>query len=372
MKKSDENNNKVSIVIPTRNRPEYVERIIDYYQKYGKNFNLIVADSSTDQNKKKNEKTISSYSQENIVHLKYDFSEDEHLNRVFEKTADGVRHATTPYCVQCADDDFATPSGINHAVKFLEKNPEYVVAVGKSMGFKLIYDTNNNQQFYWRTRPLLKSIDFPDPESRWLYYLYNYAYYPSPDTGVVRTDILKMMYEEAAKYTSDNSFGEILSITLPLIHGKMKTMDVLHVAREHRPPDCLSHRVEKLYDFVANGIYDTKYDSFKECLVKHLSKKSQITRKKAEKIIEKGWTEFINKRYKGFIDCRISYLLKSMKMPSAVDEGVRKTYRKMFKRQKKRDDFSSWINNASKDDLPKGWLQEYNHIKNQVLLFSKK
>ena len=46
---------KVSIIIPTYNRPAYLRRILDYYDSFGEDFKIIVADSSSDENKiKKN------------------------------------------------------------------------------------------------------------------------------------------------------------------------------------------------------------------------------------------------------------------------------------------------------------------------------
>ncbi|MBA7581945.1 hypothetical protein ES708_23862 [subsurface metagenome] len=45
-------NNLCTIIIPTYNRPDRLKRLLDYYNKYGKNFNIIVADSSSKENKR--------------------------------------------------------------------------------------------------------------------------------------------------------------------------------------------------------------------------------------------------------------------------------------------------------------------------------
>ena len=58
-----------SIIIPTYNRPNYLERILKYYNIYGKNFDIIIADSSFNKNKQINKDTISKLSKLNISYI---------------------------------------------------------------------------------------------------------------------------------------------------------------------------------------------------------------------------------------------------------------------------------------------------------------
>jgi glycosyltransferase involved in cell wall biosynthesis len=51
---------KFTIIIPTHNRPDYLRRVLDYYSSYKAGYNIIVADSSSDENKRRNKETISS------------------------------------------------------------------------------------------------------------------------------------------------------------------------------------------------------------------------------------------------------------------------------------------------------------------------
>ena len=45
-----------TIIIPTYNRPKYLERILSYYNGFKENYNIIVADSSLNENKEINKK----------------------------------------------------------------------------------------------------------------------------------------------------------------------------------------------------------------------------------------------------------------------------------------------------------------------------
>jgi len=57
--KNNRANYGCTIIIPTYNRPDYLRRILSYYNEYGRDYNIIVADSSSDENKKMNKETIS-------------------------------------------------------------------------------------------------------------------------------------------------------------------------------------------------------------------------------------------------------------------------------------------------------------------------
>ena len=63
MKKQNNGSNYgCTILIPTYNRSDYLRRILSYYNEYGGNYNIIVADSGSDETKKMNKETISSLS----------------------------------------------------------------------------------------------------------------------------------------------------------------------------------------------------------------------------------------------------------------------------------------------------------------------
>ena len=132
---------KCNIIIPTYNRPAYLRRILGYYGDYGRDFNVIVADSSSDDIKAINEETISSTSKTDIEYLG-DYTPDVNP---YTKVADAVNHAGEQYCVLCADDDFVTPDGIRQSVDFLEENPDFAIAHGRYINFYLKDDEGDKE-----------------------------------------------------------------------------------------------------------------------------------------------------------------------------------------------------------------------------------
>ena len=350
---------KYSIIIPTYNRPNYLRRLLSYYNKYGKDFNIIVADSSSDGDKQLNKNIISKFSKLDILYInKYSPT----IN-LYHKLSDALDYVNTKYSVFCADDDFITPNGINKSVDFLEKNPDFTVVQGYYITFYLKPSKKGKQHFHWNPYCSYKSIIFSDAESRLAFHLSNYqlpTFY-----AVHRTELLKMIFKETIKYTNNDRFGEILPSMLDLVYGKMKCLDTLYGSRE-----VISNsggRTSKPFkDFIKEGTYDKKYTKFRECLSTHLSKKSKLTIEESKKVVDKAMSNYLKKNYG--IKYKMDEILKYMRLPDWINTGLRKTYRKLCSlKQVQKDDIKNLIDNPSSK-----YYDDFNRIRNHVLLYSKK
>jgi len=360
---------KFSILIPTYNRSEYLRRILSYYNEYGEDYNIIVADSSSDENKKLNKKIISSFSSLNILYLSNYSSE---LN-LFQKIADAINYVEEKYCVICADDDFITPNGVNQSVDFLENDPDFTVADGYYISFYLKTDEKGKQQFCWTPTYPYKSITLPDTKSRLFFYFSNYY---STLYCVHRTDFLNMILKETVKFTNDGIFGELLPSGLTLIYGKMKRLNVLYDARESIASP-LGGTTENLKDFVKAGTYDEKYAKFRDCLATHLSKKSQLDVEESKRVVDDAISIYLSTyimkkestNYKRILIHKMKDILDCLKLPAWIDEEIRTLYRRLFvlPKQMRLDDFRS-----SMDILPSKYYDDFNKIRRHVLLYLKK
>jgi len=350
-------NHGCTIIIPTYNRPEYLRRILGYYNEYGENYNIIVADSSSDENKRINKKTISSVSNLNILYLTNYSTEINPTNKI----ADALNHVNTKYCVLCADDDFVTPTGINQSTDFLEKNPDFTVAHGLYISFYLETDKRGKQQFCGAPIYPYKSITFPDAKSRLNFHFSNY--YPT-FYAVHRTDFLNMILKETTQFTDDYRFGELLPSMLTLIQGKMKCLDVLYAAREDIPGST-GQICENLKDFIKVGTHDEKYAKFRDCLAMHLSKKSQLDLEESKRVVDDAMSAYMKKN--SLIN-KVSNALDYFRLPDWIDEGIRTLYRKLFlSKQMRMDDFQSSV------DVPSSkYYDDFNKIRLHVLSYSKK
>lgn len=342
---------KVTIIIPTYNRPNYLRRILDYYREEKNDFEIISADSSSDENKKLNKKIISLFSNLKILYL------DNYPDKInpWYKFADATNYAKSKYCLFCADDDFITLNGINKAVDFLENNPDFVVAHGRYMGFYLKTKKNGEKQFCWRPIYHQESIISPNPAVRLKSHLSNYL---SPTIyAVYRIDFLKMIYKELLSSKVDPLlFGELLPSMITLIYGKMKRLDILYAARQVYPKNGYW---PSLMDFIKEGKYDQEYIKFRKCLATHLSKVALMDAKEAEKIIDDGMDVYLKNSFFN-LNCKIKNAFNRLGLPFWLEEKIKSIYRTMFS-AKPIKGFPDYLDG-----------DDFNKIRNCVLSHSKK
>ena len=339
-----------TIIIPTYNRTEYLKRIISYYNEYERNYNIIVADSSSDENKKLNERVISSLSNSNISHL----SDYPSTINPFHKIADALNYANTKYCILCADDDFVAPNGIDQSTNFLEKNPDFTVAHGYYIRFYLETYKKGEQQFCWIPIYLEKSNTSPDPKTR-LYF--NIAKFNPPFYAVHRTVCLQMIFKECIKCKCDPRFDELLLSALPSIYGKTARLNIFYAVREEIPTSG-RHTYETFKDYIEAGTYAEKYGKFRDCLVTHLSKKSQLDAKESKKVVDDAMSAYMKKKY---MTVKMIEVLDYLRLPDWLDGGIRALYRRLFVPKMPTD-----------EDIPPSYYEDFNKIRLHVLSFSKK
>jgi len=338
-----------NIFIPTFKRPEYLRRILSYYDSYNQPFKIIVADSSPDDIKKINQKIISSFSHIQIKNLDHYPS---NLNP-HHKFVDMVKYADQSYCVICADDDFIIPLGIEKSIEFLEKHLDFTCAHGKYISFK--YDIEK-KEFYWQMIYPYKSIDSDYAKERFFSHLTDYY---QTLYAVHRTDFMQMIYQELLISNVDPmQFGELLPDMLSLIYGKMKGLDVLYSARQ------AESRIgywPTLFEYKEMGRYDKEYIKFKNCLAVHLNKNSKLNEENAKVLVNNAMEQYLKKiRKKDSVE-KISNLMKKIHLPSKVDESFRNLYRKLASAH----DYNPWV----KVNPPVEYLDDFNRIRNHILSY---
>lgn len=278
-----------TIIIPTYNRPNYLKRILDYYNKYCKGARILIADSSSPENKQINKKTALSFKDVYISYLnKY-----PQQTLFYDKLLDALTNINTNYCVVCADDDFITPTGISESTAFLEKNPDFTLVHGRYIHFYLSKDVQGEPVFHWKWLYPFKSSTSDNPVDRFK----EHSIYLQPTFyALYRTPFLRLILNETAKNTDDVEFGEWLPSLLALIYGKMKCLDVLYAAREYAPPS-ISNKYDDLIAVMNSGTYEEKYLRFRKCVTKHLQVVSNIDATTAEDLVDKAMLDYKQMHY---------------------------------------------------------------------------
>ena len=342
-----------NIIIPTYNRPTCLRRLLDYYDSFGEGFKIIVADSSSDENKKLNKEIISAVFNLDIKYLdNYPHDINPH-----HKIAHVVSQVETEYCVLCADDDFVTPDGIKQSIDFLENNTDFAVAHGRYITFYLEDDGGGKEQFCWKPADSHESITFSDSKDRLNRHLSHYS--QSTAYGVHRTELLKLAYKETSKFTIDPMlFGELCPSMLTLIYGKMKCLDVFYAARD----GYLKGYWPTLRDAVEAGTFDEEYAKFRDCLSEQLSKQSQLDIEESRKIVDEAMSAYMKRYYPS--KSKMGYILDSLKLSDWLNRGIRRSYTELTRSRR--------VKKYSVDMPPSSkYYDDFNRIHLHVLSYSK-
>ena len=213
-------NDRVTCLIPTYNRPEFLRRLLTYMHAVQPQWELWIADSSNPANRAANEAVVCSFGSS----LRLDY---HHFDLpLFEKCQLAFSQIETPFVVLCADDDFVSPGSVDRCVEFLETHPDYSVCQGVS----LIVETRPERL---KTKVELGwNVDSNDVCQRLRDYSQNWY---APFYGVYRTRGLANIFDALAESTCLDRcriLAEFLHSFLALTDGKMQVLPTFYSARQ--------------------------------------------------------------------------------------------------------------------------------------------
>lgn len=216
-----------TLIIPTYNRYDFLLRLLKFYKSYNFPFKIIVLDSTSDQLRPPalqellDHKAVTCYLFLSYRSLEY-------------KIAEGLKFLTTPYSAICADDDFLIPTGINECVAFLKDNQDYSCA----QGFYIHHVLKGKEFNFSPLYPHMGSNEYQYPQTRVFAYLIRGRQFGGQHFYAVhRTETLRMIFKETAKYATGLCINELFAGVMSLIYGKRKMLNVFYGSRE---PHCKS------------------------------------------------------------------------------------------------------------------------------------
>ena len=205
----------MTIVIPTKNRPHYIERILTYYLSLNFIGNIVIIDSSDEEVAQHIEKYVNDIDKENYT---YTFS----LGLPTTVIKENLNLIKTKYASLLGDDDYIIPNALLKAITFLENNEGIAGCRGDGI---LVTDSevsSDDIRMYSRVSRLEeKSAD------RVLQHFLNYG---TPFFHVLRSELFKKAFSLAPSETEltqdyDRLIGEELSASgLMLAYGKFAMM----------------------------------------------------------------------------------------------------------------------------------------------------
>lgn len=286
--------NKITIIVPTFNRPLFLLRLLKFYKSYGFSMKMLILDSSSDVLGQDELQDL--LTNKKISYQK--FNPDIYISQV-HKITKGLKNILTPYSVVCADDDFIVPSAIEKCVVFLEKNPDYSVVQGLYCRHSLKRRKNGKVKFDWVPAYYnAKSLTSDNPSERLKFHLSNYntpTFY-----GVHRTNTLRFLHRESLKTAFHGRMSEVLLTALTLIYGKMKILPIFYSSREpgtsstEQTFKVLPYYYSRWPSFLAEDSYKLEYKKAVACLAKNFQKQTNFNINKSTEIAKEAFDGYLN------------------------------------------------------------------------------
>jgi glycosyltransferase domain-containing protein len=273
----------LTILIITRNRPEFVDRLLKYYVDTSCDYAIAIADSSDQGNAeqvkaavKKNEDRLRVSYQKYSGEFNFSASIQE-LNKTVH----------TPYIVQCPDDDFLVTEGLKKSVDFLNNNPGYGAAHGIGVVLTLKSDGPYGEidKIGKYNQPVLLEATASE---RLIKHLSRYSV---TLFSVHRTDIWRQMYKDVHLIKDESFRGELLPACLSVVYGKIQEIDSLYVVRQvHNRRHCYHELVKRS----ESCDWKTSRMIFTKSVAGELAKVDNIDPGMAEKTVNDAFSVYLS------------------------------------------------------------------------------
>ena len=276
-----DNQKQLSILIPTMDRPDFINRTLRYYRKIGFKGTIIIGDSSDKINREKN----SSFVQENIHQLNiiYEYFDNPPYLHDGMCMHAMVALCRTPYVVYSGDDDFLIPGGLSHCIGILEREKELSAAFGTRINIKL------DLAGAWGTpvegQPWIGPDFMEDlPNQRLSKYLRNGL---STQYFVHRVDVWKRMYEHVMQVPSRYLGPELLPCCFSTLLGKIKRLDTPTLVFQKNPDQIFSWEKTSLFDLINDAKWSPSIITIINRVSEQLACLENVDKKVAKDIVTK-------------------------------------------------------------------------------------
>jgi len=310
----------LSIILPTRNKPEFLNRAFSCYSEQKLKYKIYVADSSSSEYREEVRKVINKFSHT----LELEYKEYQESDMPNDKIYFTLKNITTKYSVITADDDFHIPKTLDFCVDFLEKNPDYSAVHGDALFFKM-----KNQKVFGEIESIydysfgkLISFEQNTAQERVSSYLNNV-----PSTtwmSVQRTENLLLNYKVSSeKKLNIMTFAEGFPSLMSYIQGKTKLLEgKLFIFRE---AGAEKHYNKYVYSDWFSHITDEKwikdYNSVTKVLIEQIADKDNISKEKAK--------EFFHKEYMFFFFKNLQENINKLYIPKSKEALKQKIINKL-------------------------------------------
>jgi glycosyltransferase domain-containing protein len=276
-------NPSVTLLIPTMNRPEFVERLLRYYAAVRFAGRISIGDSSNAEGVNAARRAVDAF--RGVLDIEYAEYPGLGLADCWKQMIDRL---ATPYAAYLADDDFLVPSSIDRCVKFLADHPDYAAAHGA--GLSIALDTNGlsgNVVLCGYYEQTVSEAELASERLRQHLERYTVTLF-----AVHRADTWRAMFRDV-HLIKDMSFGaELLPCCLSVVYGKVKEIEGLYCVRQSH-----GKRYEQptMFDWIATPDWFRGYEITKDVLARELVAQEGIALDAARTVVQEGFRYYVGR-----------------------------------------------------------------------------
>jgi glycosyltransferase domain-containing protein len=272
---------RVTLLVPTMNRSEFVIRMLRYYAEAGFKGRIAIGDSSGAEHLARSREAVASlHGALDVVHEEYPKAG---LGVALQKL---LVHVNTPYAATLPDDDFLVPESLDACARFLSAHPDYAAAHGLGVGVNLDSNGLHGQvtacAFY--PQPV---IDGDTAVDRLQAHLEDYRV---SMFSVHRLPTWQAMLRDVHLQADVSFSAELLPCCLTVVHGKVKQLDCLYVVRQNHD---LRYELPDAYDWVTGPKWQASYQVFADGLAEALAVKDGLSIEVARKAVKRAFKEYL-------------------------------------------------------------------------------
>ena len=278
-----------SIIVPTLNRPDFLLRLIRYYDALHFEGRILIGDSSTVEIFQDTAQKIKKIKGRlNILH--------SHLpgRSVAAAVAEMNEHLETAYVCLTGDDDFIVPDSAAKCIEFLNQNLDYVAAHGK--GVLITTETGTKTT-------LLGVSDYPQTiihhdraSDRAAYHLehYSVSLFSVHKAAVWRKMFLDTPAAHKSPLCSDKAFAdELLPCTLSAVSGKIGQISGLYLVRETHAARYL---LPSWFTWINSEKWQPSFVCFRNKLAQTISEIDGIPLTTCDAFVETSFSKYLKQR----------------------------------------------------------------------------
>ena len=271
----------VTLLTPTKNRSEFVNRLLSYYLALAFEGYICIGDSSEGEELLRTRKIVENH--QNDLHIIYGEYPGLSNSSCIAKMLDVV---PTDYAALLPDDDFLVPEGLSNCTSFLDQHHDYVAAHG--VGIVLSLETGQIQGSVARVGPYkLRPIEAETGAQRVRDHLSDYSVLLF---SVHRIDTWRAMYRNVPSVPDPAFADELLPTSCAVALGKIKQLDGLYLVRQVHSDQ---YRHLGVFEWIINPHWRPSYEVFRDSVMEELVRQEGTAKQEAGEAIKEAFWAYM-------------------------------------------------------------------------------